>query len=130
MDFTAYIYLGISVVALLMFFYFVPVFLWLSALISGVRISLLQLVLMRIRNVPPKTIVDCMITATKAGLVSITRNDLESLYMSGGHVTNVVRAMVSATKAKIPITYEQAAAIDLAGRNVLDAVKQALTLRL
>lgn len=54
MDFTAYIYLGISVVALLMFFYFVPVFLWLSALISGVRISLLQLVLMRIRNVPPK----------------------------------------------------------------------------
>lgn len=123
MDFTAYIYLGISVVALLMFFYFVPVFLWLSALISGVRISLLQLILMRIRNVPPKTIVDCMITATKAGLVSITRNDLESLYMSGGHVTNVVRAMVSATKAKIPITYEQAAAIDLAGRNVLDAVK-------
>lgn len=70
-----------------------------------------------------KTIVDCMITATKAGLVNISRDDLESLYMSGGHVSNVVRAMVSATKAKIPMTYEQAAAIDLAGRDVLDAVK-------
>ena len=123
MDFSIYILQVIAFIAIVLFFYFVPVFLWLSALISGVRISLLQLVLMRIRNVPPKTIVDCMITATKAGLANITRNDLESLYMSGGHVTNVVRAMVSATKAKIPMTYEQAAAIDLAGRDVLDAVK-------
>lgn len=105
-----------------LFFYFVPVFLWFSALVSGVRISLLQLVLMRIRNVPPKTIVECMITATKAGL-SISRDELESLYMSGGHVKNVVRALVSATKANIPMTYAQAAAIDLAGRDVLDAVK-------
>lgn len=123
MDFTTYILSLLAVVAISLFLYFVPVFLWLSALISGVRISLLQLVLMRIRHVPPRTIVDCMITATKAGLENITRNDLESLYMSGGHVTNVVRAMVSATKAKIPMTYEQAAAIDLAGRDVLDAVK-------
>ena len=123
MDFSIYILQVIAFIAIVLFFYFVPVFLWLSALISGVRISLLQLVLMRIRNVPPKTIVDCMITATKAGMANITRNDLESLYMSGGHVTNVVRAMVSATKAKIPMTYEQAAAIDLAGRDVLDAVK-------
>ena len=64
-----------------------------------------------------------MITATKAGLKSITRDELEALYMSGGHVTNVVRALVSATKANIPMTYEQAAAIDLAGRDVLDAVQ-------
>lgn len=103
--------------------YFIPFFLWFSALVSGVRISLLQLILMRIRNVPPKTIVECMITATKAGLTDITRDDLESLYMSGGHVSNVVRALVSATKANIPMTFEQAAAIDLAGRDVLDAVK-------
>ena len=63
-----------------------------------------------------------MITATKAGLNNVTRDDLESLYMSGGHVTNVVRALVSATKANIQMSYEQAAAIDLAGRDVLDAV--------
>lgn len=103
--------------------YFIPIFLWFSALVSGVRISLLQLVLMRIRNVPPKQIVDCMITATKAGLTDITRDDLESLYMSGGHVSNVVRALVSATKANIAMTFGQAAAIDLAGRDVLDAVR-------
>lgn len=116
-------FIGLATIVVIAFLYFVPIFLWFSALVSGVRISLLQLVLMRIRNVPPKTIVDCMITATKAGLRTITRDDLESLYMSGGHVTNVVRALVSATKANIPMTYEQAAAIDLAGRDVLDAVK-------
>ena len=105
-----------------LFLYFIPVFLWFSAFVSGVKISLLQLFLMKIRNVPPKIIVDCMITATKAGLNNVTRDDLESLYMSGGHVTNVVRALVSATKANIQMSYEQAAAIDLAGRDVLDAV--------
>lgn len=110
------------VFGIVLFLHFVPVFLWFSALVSGVRVSLIQLVLMRIRNVPPKTIVDCMITATKAG-VNVSRDELESLYMSGGHVTNVVRALVSATKANIPMTYAQAAAIDLAGRDVLDAVK-------
>ena len=110
-----------------LFVYFIPVFLWFSAFVSGVKISLLQLFLMRIRNVPPKIIVDCMITATKAGLNNVTRDDLESLYMSGGHVTNVVRALVSATKANIQMSYEQAAAIDLAGRDVLDAVITSVT---
>lgn len=123
MNMTIVIISAVALFLIALFLYFVPVFLWFSALVSGVKVSLLQLVLMRIRNVPPKTIVDCMITATKAGLVNISRDDLESLYMSGGHVSNVVRAMVSATKAKIPMTYEQAAAIDLAGRDVLDAVK-------
>ena len=123
MNMTIVIISAVALFLIVLFLYFVPVFLWFSALVSGVKVSLLQLVLMRIRNVPPKTIVDCMITATKAGLVNISRDDLESLYMSGGHVSNVVRAMVSATKAKIPMTYEQAAAIDLAGRDVLDAVK-------
>lgn len=112
-----------SVIVLPVFLHFVPVFLWFSALVSGVRISLVQLILMRIRNVPPRTIVECMITATKAGLTTITRDDLEALYMSGGNVEKVVRALVSATKANIPMTYEQAAAIDLAGRDVLDAVQ-------
>lgn len=120
------IYIGgivASLVCLSIFLHIVPVFLWFSAIVSGIRISLVQLVLMRIRNVPPKVIVDCLITATKAGLNNVKRDDLESLYMSGGHVQDVVRALVSATKANIPMTYEQAAAIDLAGRNVLDAVK-------
>ena len=123
MEIGTIIIIVICVVSIWLFLHFVPVFLWFSALVSGVRISLLQLILMRIRNVPPKTIVDCMITATKAGLTNISRDDLESLYMSGGHVTNVVRALVSATKANIPMTYAQVAAIDLAGRDVLDAVK-------
>lgn len=123
METATIITLCVIAVAVIVFLQVVPIFLWLSAVVSGVRISLAQLVLMRIRNVPPKTIVDCMITATKAGLKSITRDDLESLYMSGGHVTDVVKALVSATKANIPMTYKQAAAIDLAGRDVLDAVK-------
>lgn len=123
MEIATTIFMVLGIVIILALLHLVPVFLWFSALVSGVKISLLQLVLMRIRNVPPKTIVDCMITATKAGLTNISRDDLESLYMSGGHVTNVVRALVSATKANIPMTYEQAAAIDLAGRDVLDAVK-------
>ncbi len=123
MEIATTIFMVLCIGIILVLLYFVPVFLWFSALVSGVKISLLQLVLMRIRNVPPKTIVECMITATKAGLTDISRDDLESLYMSGGHVTNVVRAMVSATKANIPMTYMQAAAIDLAGRDVLDAVK-------
>ena len=123
MEITTIILSIVVVVILVIFLHFVPLFLWFSALVSGVRISLLQLILMRIRNVPPKTIVECMITVTKAGLRTVTRDDLEALYMSGGHVSNVVRALVSATKANITMTYEQAAAIDLAGRDVLDAVQ-------
>lgn len=115
--------IGVGALLLLLLFRFVPVFLWFSAMVSGVKVSLLQLILMKIRKVLPRIIVESMITAAKAGLANVTRNDLESLYMSGGHVTNVVRALVSATKANIPMTYQQAAAIDLAGRDVLDAVK-------
>lgn len=113
----------ISIVVVFILLQFIPVLLWFSAKISGVKISLAQLILMKFRNVPPKTIVDCLITATKGGLNSITRNDLESLHMSGGHVSKVVRALVSASKANIPMTYEQAAAIDLAGRDVLEAIQ-------
>lgn len=113
----------ISIVIVFILLQFIPVLLWFSAKISGVKISLAQLILMKFRNVPPKTIVDCLITATKGGLNSITRNDLESLHMSGGHVSKVVRALVSASKANIPMTYEQAAAIDLAGRDVLEAIQ-------
>ena len=119
--------IGIIVVALLLWtlFYFVPVGLWFSALVSGVRISLLQLILMRWRRVPPRVIVQALIEGTKAGLV-LKRNDLEAHYLAGGHVSNVVHALVSAQKANIPLDFKMATAIDLAGRDVYEAVKMSV----
>ena len=88
----------VSLFAIWLIFYFIPVGLWFSALVSGVRISLLQLILMRWRKVPPSTIVSSMIESTKAGL-SLDPNELEAHYLAGGNVTNVVHALVSAQKA-------------------------------
>lgn len=118
----ALIALGV-VIVLSIFFHFVPFFLWLSAKVSGVHISLIQLFLMRIRNVPPGIIVPSMIEAHKAGLQSITRDKLEAHYMTGGHVQRVVHALVSAAKANIDLNFEKATAIDLAGRDVFEAVQ-------
>ena len=112
-----------SFVALSVFFHFVPFFLWMSARVSGVRISLLQLALMRLRNVPPNIIVPSLIEAHKAGLNNITRDTLEAHYMTGGHVQRVVHALVSASKANIDLSFEKATAIDLAGRDVFEAVQ-------
>ena len=112
-----------SFVALSVFFHFVPFFLWMSARVSGVRISLLQLALMRLRNVPPNIIVPSLIEAHKAGLNNITRDNLEAHYMTGGHVQRVVHALVSASKANIDLSFEKATAIDLAGRDVFEAVQ-------
>lgn len=111
------------VVIVLIFFHFVPFFLWISAKVSGVKVSLIQLFLMRIRNVPPETIVPCLIEAHKAGLKTITRDNLEAHYMTGGHVQRVVHALVSASKANIDLSFEKATAIDLAGRDVFEAVQ-------
>ena len=111
------------IVLLLVFFHFVPFFLWINAKVSGVKISLVQLFLMRIRNVPPETIVSCLIEAHKAGLQNITRDNLEAHYMTGGHVLRVVHALVSASKANIDLSFEKATAIDLAGRDVFEAVQ-------
>lgn len=111
------------IIVLAIFFHFVPFFLWLSAKVSGVRISLIQLFLMRIRNVPPGVIVPSLIEAHKAGLQNITRDKLEAHYMTGGHVQRVVHALVSANKANIDLTFEKATAIDLAGRDVFEAVQ-------
>lgn len=116
------IVIGIIVI-LSIFFYFVPFFLWLSAKVSGVKISLIQLFLMRIRNVPPTIIVPSLIEAHKAGLNYITRDNLEAHYMTGGHVQRVVHALVSASKANIDLSFEKATAIDLAGRDVFEAVQ-------
>ncbi|BDD00134.1 flotillin-like protein FloA [Persicobacter psychrovividus] len=102
--------------------YFIPVNLWITALFSGVRISLGELVAMRIRKVPPSIIVNPLITATKAGL-KISTNDLETHYLAGGDVQNIVRALISADKANIGLNFKSATAIDLAGRDVFEAVQ-------
>ena len=108
------------------FFHYVPFILWLSAKVSGVNISLIQLFLMRIRNVPPSVIVQAMIEAHKAGLSSITRDELEAHYLAGGHVEKVVHALVSASKANIELSFQMATAIDLAGRDVFEAVQMSV----
>ncbi|MCB9015388.1 MAG: flotillin-like protein FloA [Lentimicrobiaceae bacterium] len=114
-----------SLFGLWIIFYFIPVGLWFSALLSGVRVSLLQLVFMRWRKVPPSVIVTAMINATKAGL-SITRDELEAHYLAGGRVKLVVNALISADKANIPLNFKAATAIDLAGRDVFEAVQMSV----
>ena len=114
-----------GVIGLWLIFYFIPVGLWFSALVSGVKISLLQLILMRWRKVPPTTIVTSMIESTKAGL-SLDPNELEAHFLAGGHVANVVHALVSAQKANIVLDFKMATAIDLAGRDVFEAVQMSV----
>lgn len=114
------------VIFLAVFFYYVPLLLWVSALVSGVHISLIQLVLMRIRKVPPTVIVQALIEAHKAGLQNIRRDELEAHYLAGGHVQKVVHALVSANKANINLTFQMATAIDLAGRDVFEAVQMSV----
>ena len=113
-------------ILLIIFFYFVPILLWINAKAAGVSISLLQLYLMRLRKLPAPIIVNAMIEAHKAGLLDIKRDDLEAHYLAGGHVEKVVHALVSASKANIELSFKMATAIDLAGRNVLDAVQMSV----
>lgn len=121
------VFLLIGIIAILaVFFYFVPFLLWISARVSGVRLSLIQLFLMRIRKVPPQVIVRAMIEAHKAGLKTITRDELEAHYLAGGHVERVVHALVSASKANIDLGFQMATAIDLAGRDVFEAVQMSV----
>lgn len=126
MELTVIILSGVALLLLCVFFYYVPFFLWISARVSGVRISLMQLVLMRIRKVPVGTIVQAMIEAHKAGLHDVTRDDLEAHYLAGGNVEKVVHALVSASKANIDLGFKMATAIDLAGRDVFQAVQMSV----
>ncbi len=111
-----------GIILLFVFLYFVPINLWITALFSGVRVGLFELVFMRIRKVPPRVIVESLITATKAGL-KLTSAELETHYLAGGNVPNVIRALISAEKANIHLDFKQATAIDLAGRDVFQAVQ-------
>lgn len=114
-----------SLAVLWVLLYFIPLRLWFTALVSGVHVSLLQLILMRWRNVPPKVIVQALIMGTKAGL-QLNRNELEAHLLAGGNVTKVVQALVSAQKANIPLDFKMATAIDLAGRDVYEAVRMSV----
>ena len=110
------------IILFFIFLYFVPLNLWITAIFSGVRVGLLELVAMRIRKVPPSVIVNSLITARKAGLEVSTR-ELETHYLAGGHVPSVIKALISADKANINLGFKQATAIDLAGRDVFEAVQ-------
>lgn len=99
---------------------------WISARVSGVRISLIQIGLMRIRRVPASVITRAMIEAHKAGLSQVSRDDLEAHYLAGGNVEKVVHALVSAAKANIDLEFKMATAIDLAGRDVFQAVQMSV----
>jgi len=120
-----FILIAVGFILLLIFFYYVPFLLWVSAKVSGVNVSLLQLFLMRIRNVPPPILVRALIEGHKAGL-EIKLDALEAHYLAGGHVERVVHALVSASKANIDLSFQMATAIDLAGRDVFEAVQMSV----
>ncbi len=113
------------IVFLSIFFSFIPLRLWIAALASGVKVSITQLIGMRIRKVIPARIVNPMIKATKAGL-TLPINKLEAHYLAGGNVDRVVNALIAAQRAGIPLDFERACAIDLAGRDVLTAVQMSV----
>jgi uncharacterized protein YqfA (UPF0365 family) len=113
----------VAVVAVIsLFFYFVPVGLWITAIFSGVRVGLGTLIGMRLRKVPPAEIVRPLISATKAG-IDLDVGQMEAHYLAGGRVDSVVTALISADRANIELPWKRATAIDLAGRDVLEAVQ-------
>lgn len=117
--------LTLIVLAIVVVFSFIPVGLWISALAAGVRVGIFTLVGMRLRRVPPASIVNPLIKADKAGL-RVTVNQLEAHYLAGGNVDRVIDALIAAERANIDLAFERAAAIDLAGRNVLEAVQMSV----
>ncbi|RKJ48585.1 UPF0365 family protein [bacterium 1XD42-54] len=117
--------IGIIALLIVLFFAVVPVGLWVSSLAANVKISIFNLIGMRLRRVKPAKIVMPLIKARKAGL-NLGVNQLEAHYLAGGNVDNVVNALIASERAGIELEFEKAAAIDLAGRNVLEAVKMSV----
>lgn len=122
MELPVYVLAGIIVFVIIVLFWILPIPLWLSAKFANVHVSLTQLVFMRFRRVPPSVIVNAMVTATKAG-IPVQRDLLEAHYLAGGNVGKVIRALISADKANIELDFRAATAIDLAGRDVFEAVQ-------
>ena len=125
MDVMGIIMLAFLLIFVFLLFYFVPVGMWIQAMVSlGIgRITIIDLIRMRLRKISPRLIVDGVINTHKAGLVSIKTDMLETHYLAGGNVVNVVFALIASDKANIPLTFETATAIDLAGRDVKTAVE-------
>lgn len=121
-------FIGFIIIAILLlsvislFFRFIPVGLWVTAYFSGVKVSLFTLVGMRLRRVNPSQIVNPQIKATKAGL-NLDIDELEAHHLAGGDINDVIDALIASERANIDLPFEQAAAIDLAGRNVFEAVQ-------
>lgn len=122
----SFMFIIVAVVAIVaLFFHFVPLGLWISALAAGVNVGIFTLIGMRLRRVSPSKIVLPLVKANKAGL-SVNVNQLEAHYLAGGDVDRVVDALIAAERASIPLTFERATAIDLAGRDVLEAVQMSV----
>ncbi|MDP6532612.1 MAG: flotillin-like protein FloA [Candidatus Marinimicrobia bacterium] len=119
------ILLSLLILFIVMLFYFVPVGMWIQAVVSlGLRrITIIDLIRMRLRKIPPRLVVDGVINTHKAGLIQVKTDMLETHFMAGGNVVNVVHALIAADKANIPLPFETATAIDLAGRDVKTAVE-------
>jgi uncharacterized protein YqfA (UPF0365 family) len=117
----------IAAIILIVIFFFIysSLSLWFQSLVSGAQVGLLNIVFMRFRKVPPKLIVEVRIMAVKTG-VEVSTDELESHFLAGGDVMRVVKALIAADKANIPLNFNRAAAIDLAGRNVLEAVQMSV----
>ena len=115
----------ILIIAAAIFLHFVPLGLWVSAIAANVNVGIFQLVGMRLRRVVPQKIVLPLIKANKAGL-TVSVNQLEAHYLAGGNVDRVVDALIAAHRAEIPLPFERSAAIDLAGRDVLEAVQMSV----
>lgn len=124
----ALVIFGVVIGTFILFFYIIPVRLWIAAKAAGAGVSFVTLIGMRLRRVNPSNIVDPRISAIKAGL-HIDINQLEGHYLAGGHVQNVVNALISAEKAGMKLTFDRACAIDLAGRNVFEAVQMSVNPR-
>ena len=124
MELTA-LFLVLVIAFALFVLYMVPIRLWISAAASNAYVSLISLIGMRLRRIPPRTIVEPRISAVRAG-IDLDTGDLESHYLAGGDVNKVVLALISADKAGIELSFQRASAIDLAGRDVLEAVKMSV----
>lgn len=124
--FSGLIILAVVILFLAVFFSIIPVRLWIAAISSNVKVGLFALVGMKLRRVKPNMVVLPMIRATKAG-IDVDINQLESHLLAGGKVGRVVDALIAAHRAKLDLTFERAAAIDLAGRDVLEAVRMSVT---
>jgi len=119
--------IGIILVGMWLFFKIIPINLWITAIFSGVKVNLMDLVFMRFRKVPPALIVNSLILGTKAGIKDVSVELLETHFLAHGNVINVIKALIVADKANLDMSFKQATAIDLAGRDVLQAVQVSVT---